>query len=229
VTRFVLVHSPFLGPSSWRGVARALGRVGAHGETIDYEITDGDAPYEAVGEQVGSAIVATAGPSILVAHSGAGGLVPAIVHHTAASAIAGVILVDAVLPRLGRNWFHNTPSELADHLLTKVSDGRLPPWNAWYPRDPIAELVSDPEQRGEIVAELPRVPLAFLRAPTPSFTEWQTLAKGYLRLGKAYDGEAARAAEKGWPVERAALHHLAIITEPDRVAVMLIDLSARLK
>ena len=229
MTRFVLVHSPFLGPSSWRGVARALGARGHRGEPVDYQIADGEAQYEAVGEQIGSAIVAAASPSILVVHSGAGALAPAIVHHTAASAIAGMVFVDAILPRPGRNWFHTAPSDLADHLLAKVSDGRLPPWNDWYPHDPIAELVADPDKRKEITAELPRIPVAFLRAPSPAFTEWEGLAKGYVRLGKAYDGEAARASQRGWPVERAMLHHLAIITEPDTVAAMLIDLSARLK
>ncbi len=137
--------------------------------------------------------------------------------------------MDSVLPRPGKTWFDTAPTIMAEHLLAKVTDGRLPPWNDWYPHDPIGQLVTDPEARAEILAELPRVPVAFLRAQAPAFAGWESLPKAYLRLSKAYDGTADRAAEKGWPMERAALHHLAIVTEPDTVAGMLIDLSAQLK
>lgn len=229
MTRFVLVHSPFLGPSSWRGVAAALARAGHQGDIAAYALADAPSQYEAAGELIGSSIVAAPSPSILVTHSGAGALVPSIVHHTAAAAISGVLFVDSVLPRPGRSWFDTAPTIMAEHLLAKASDGRLPAWNDWYPHDPIRRLVSDPDERAEILGELPRVPLTFLRAQAPAFTGWESLPKAYLRLSKAYDGATDRAAGKGWPVERAALHHLAIITEPDRVAAMLIDLSARLK
>ena len=51
--------------------------------------------------------------------------------------------------------------------------------------------------------------------PTPG---WPNAPGGYLQLSEAYEDEAARAREFGWPVRRQLSHHLALLTEPGRVA-----------
>ena len=46
----------------------------------------------------------------------------------------------------------------------------------------------------------------------------------YLQLSEAYEHEAAEARELGWPVAQVMSHHLAMLTEPSRVAGSLHDL-----
>jgi pimeloyl-ACP methyl ester carboxylesterase len=47
---------------------------------------------------------------------------------------------------------------------------------------------------------------------------WPNAPGGYLQLSKAYEDDAARAGELGWPVRQQLSHHLALLTEPGQVA-----------
>jgi len=51
----------------------------------------------------------------------------------------------------------------------------------------------------------------------------------YLLFSEAYTDEAATARALGWPVTEQLSHHLALITEPARVARSLRDLIAGLR
>jgi hypothetical protein len=46
----------------------------------------------------------------------------------------------------------------------------------------------------------------------------------YLLLSDAYQDEAAKAWELGWPVAEQMTHHLALLTEPGRIAGSLCEL-----
>ena len=164
------------------------------------------------------------GPWIAVLHSGAGGLAPAL----AATPLgpAGFILADAVVPYPGRSWLQTAPAALAQRLRTLAAGGRLPRWTDWFDRDPAARLIADAAARAAFVAELPRVPFAFLEAIAPD--EGVRLPAAYLQLSAAYDAEAGEAEARGWPVRRARLNHLAMLSEPDKVAALLTELATSL-
>ncbi len=82
----------------------------------------------------------------------------------------------------------------------------------------------DAATRNAFVASLPRVPVAFLKAVCPDQPQWRQLPAAYLLLSPAYDAEAAEATRRGWPVRRADLHHLAMVSDPDKVAALLTEL-----
>jgi hypothetical protein len=165
-------------------------------------------------------------PWVAVLHSGAGGFVPAIAD--AAADLLGFVFVDAVLPYPGRAWTETAPPELAAHLRRLAKDGRLPSWNTWFGSDPTPGLIPNAAARAGFVRELPRVPLAFLDAVSPARTAWARLPAAYLRLSRAYEDAAAEAEQRGWRVRRLETHHLAMVSEPDKVAAMLGELAASL-
>jgi hypothetical protein len=160
-------------------------------------------------------------PWIAVLHSGAGGFAPAIA--ASAARLAGYIFVDAVLPYPGRRWRDTAPA-LADRLAGLATDGSLPLWNQWFGQDPTPKLLPDAAMRDAFVADLPRVPFAFLEATSPDLRQWETLPAAYVQLSGGYDAESTEAERRGWPVRRAALHHLAMVSDPDKVAALLTDL-----
>jgi hypothetical protein len=54
--------------------------------------------------------------------------------------------------------------------------------------------------RDALVAEAPRPPVAFLSATAPRLDRWLEAATcSYLQLSPAYDDEAGKAAQLGWP------------------------------
>ena len=83
---FVLIHSPLLGPRTWAPVARELG-IRGHRAIVPSLLGLAHAPWPQwrhVPESVRAAAANVSDPIVLVGHSGAGPLLPAI-----ADAIAG--------------------------------------------------------------------------------------------------------------------------------------------
>jgi hypothetical protein len=215
MTRLILVPSPFVGAVSWQAAADALPDALA----VDYGGVSGPDWYEAVARRIG--VQADGRPWIAVLHSGAGGFAPALA--SAAADLAGFIFVDAVLPYPGRSNIETAPQPLADRLRALATDGRLAPWNRWFDADPLPRLIPDPEMRAAFERDLPRVPFAFLEAVSPAGSEWERLPSAYLQLSKTYDATADKAEQRGWPVRRARLHHLAMASHPAVVADLLLE------
>ena len=62
----------------------------------------------------------------------------------------------------------------------------------------------------------------------PPAPQWPDAPGAYLLLSEAYQDQAARARELGWPVAEKMSHHLALLTEPGRVAGSLCELIGQL-
>jgi hypothetical protein len=235
----VLAHSPFLGPASLRPLADALAAHGhpaedpLAGSSLDVVLLDlrpsvVSAPVhqvlvgafaDAMGEED------LAGPVVLIGHSGAGPLLPAFAD-ALEDTVTGLVFVDAGLPTPGRSWRDTVPASLYAELKGASREGRLPRWQRWFSPDPLAELVADEELRAEIADEAPEVPVAFLKETRPD-VEWPGPA-GYVALSQAYAADADAATELGWPVRRLDSHHLAPATDPDPVAVAVLEVLAEL-
>jgi hypothetical protein len=167
--------------------------------------------------------------STLVAHSGAGALVPAVVT-AAPNAVAATVFVDATLPYPGRSWFESAPAELGDRLrMLTGDDGVLPPWHTWFGPDAVAELVPDPVTRAALCADIPRVPLSYLAETAPPAPGWQRVPTCYLRLSDAYLDAQAVAVGEGWPTATLpGADHLSGYTAPAKVVTALESLLADL-
>jgi hypothetical protein len=155
---------------------------------------------------------------VVVAHSGAGVLVPLVMDRVRATT---ALFVDALLPG------YPTSDRFRGFLVTlPVRDGRLPRWSDWWRPGEMAELVPDPDLRARIVADEPRLPAAFYDQRVPVPPSWPPPRAGYLRLSPAYESELAEARRLGWPARELAGGHLDLATRPAEVAAEILALIA---
>ncbi|HWC78991.1 MAG TPA: alpha/beta fold hydrolase [Pseudonocardiaceae bacterium] len=213
---FVLLHSPLVGPLTWQPVARCLDARGCPVQVPSLvDVISGEGPYYGtVAERIGSSLT---GPAVLVAHSGAGALLP-VIAAAAPEPPRAVVFVDALLPHPGRTWFETVSAALADQVRDLAQGDQLPPWDQWFAPESITALLPDPVLREQFRAELPRVPLAYLTEPAPAVAPLPAGRCAYLRLSEAYRAEAAEAQAMGWPVAEESADHLAMLTRPEAVA-----------
>ena len=226
MARLILLHSPFVGPASWGGVAAELARRGHEVATPAWPRLEPIRVsfYRALAQDMAAQIGGDAAP-LLVAHSGAGALIPAL-EAAMATPPAGVILIDAILPHPGKAWLETAPPQLALQLRNGVDMGMLPSWDQWWPPGALERLVPDATAREVLVSELEDLPLDFLEEPAPGMT--LTAPAAYLQLSGAYDDEGQYAVRQGWPVVRLPLHHLAMLTHAEAVAGAIHGLAERL-
>jgi hypothetical protein len=225
---FVLVHSPLVGPASWRAVAGVLRDRGLLAVVPD--LPRAEATGRPFWEQQSEAVVRTLEEIpidrrlILVGHSGAGALLPAIGHATP-HAIAAYLFVDAGIPANGQSRLENGP--FADFIHQLYASGqRYPNWTD----DDLRELIPDDAQRRELLDDLRPPPLAFWEEPLAVFPGWPDAPCGFLRFAPnpAYDAAATEARQRGWPVEELEGGHFHLMADPVAVAIALIELAARL-
>ncbi len=215
--RFALIHSPLVGPGAWRGVAEVLRARGAEVVTPSASVWGVARPDHAgVAEAIAGQLSVSDGPWVLVAHSAAGALLPAIVDSPGISA-EGAVFADAVLPHPGQSWLETAPLALRAEVLSAARNGHARPWPEWFPPEVIARLLPEPAEREAFVAECAPIPFAYLAARAPTTRAWPLDQCAYLQLSQGYAAEA-EAAGRHWPVERIPSHHLAMLTEPDKVA-----------
>lgn len=227
MTRFVLLHSPLLGPLSWRAAAAELRALGHSPETPALpRLVDLDEPfYETLVDAVAVEAGRSATPAVLVAHSGAGALLPAVAERLGAC-VTGSVFVDAILPHPGRSWFDTAPDALRRDLRLGAQAGLLPPWHDWWPPGALERLVPDAALRAALVDELSPIPAAYFEEPAPAAALGGPAA--YLKLSDSYEDEARIANRSGWPLVRLPLSHLAPLTHPEAVALSLQGLAERL-
>ena len=217
---FLLLHSPLLGPTSWSPVRDEFDRRGYRTVVPDLvPAVTGPAPHiPAIAGIAVAALGAFDRPVTLVVHSGAGALVPAVVA-AVPGAVGSVVFVDASLPYPGRSWFDSAPVELVDHVRELAGEGdRLPPWHEWFGPGAIGSLVPDPVALLRLCADVPHVPLSYLREVTPNDESWQRVPSAYLRLSAAYRNAQQVAIESSWPtMALIGGNHLTGYTDPARV------------
>jgi hypothetical protein len=209
---FTLVHSPLVGPSTWRLVQQSLKRRGFSTGRPSVTLED----LLSGGQQVRNADWARA----LIVHSAAGFFAPTLAQQTGRHQ---VIFVDALLPAPGESWLATAPAPLVAHLNLLAADGLLPPWPTWFGASTMARLIPDEQLRAGFEAECSPISLDLLSTPTP-----RTRLEGrhaYLRLSEGYAEEEERARDLGWLVRHEPLHHLAMLTHPDRIADLIVELA----
>jgi hypothetical protein len=220
--RFVLLHSPLVGPTTWRWTAEALMAAGHEAAVPDLR----DAAVRRRPEAMISVAVAAAPPGwstlAIVGHSGAGSILPSVADRLGGRA-RSLVFVDAGLPPLdGRA----TPSaEFLDQLRTFAVDGVLPNWSTWWGEGVMEMLVSDAGRRAEIEAEIPEVPLAFFESPVEVPERWWETPGAFLLLSDAYRDDAERARTLGWPVVERHGGHLDIVNDADDIARRIAQLA----
>jgi len=221
--KVLLVHSPLVGPASWDAVAVELAGRGCEVSLPDLTGTLTAGPPYVTRQAEAIARAASGRPAVLIGHSGAGPLLALAGALTGQA--QGYVFVDAGLPIPGQSWMDTVPAELAAQVREMAdTEGWLPPWSQWWGDEALAELLPDPGMRRAFAAGCPRLPLAMFGEVHPPVPLRPDAPAAYLQLSEAYEDQAARARELGWPVARRMTHHLALLTEPGIVAAALYEL-----
>jgi hypothetical protein len=182
--------------------------------------TAGPPFYPKYAKAAAAAVDDIIGSVVVVGHSAAGALLPAIAE-SIGDRTSGAVFVDAMLPQPGRSWFDTAPAGLETQLRGLAVDGVLPPYHEWFPPGALAQWVPDPARRERLIAESPRLPLAYFDEPAPPVRFADSVACAFLRLGAPFDPAADKAERLGWWVARRAWDHLRMLSAPAAVADLI--------
>ena len=220
-----LIHSPLVGPLTWTRLAAVLGARGV--PALLPELRDNAADRRPFWQQHAEAAAAdlqrrAAGqPLVLVGHSGAGALLPAV-RQALGRPVAGYVFVDAGLPVDGQTRLETFGAEAASFRAFLASGGRFPNWT----RADLQEIVPDPELAARLTADLRPRALPFWEEPIPVFAGWPDAPGACLFFTEAYRASAERAQAMGWPVREMPAGHFHMLVEPEAVAEALLELLA---
>jgi hypothetical protein len=233
VATLVLLHSPLTGAAAWGRLPQLLADEGLR--VVVPEVTDdGEPPFAAryvaeVARQVGTA--EPDDPLVLVAHSGAGPLLPQVgfARRAVHRPVSGYVFVDAGLPAAGAGRSTATrldlmraeDAPLAAELRQVLESGeRFPRWSV----DELAGEVADAGDRAVLAASLRPRGLAFFTEPLPFPGDWPDGRCGYLRTSAGYRVPARQAGARGWPVLERELGHFAALDDADATGTALLEL-----
>ncbi len=218
--RLGLLHSPFLTAGSWGELPAALASRGA--DVVVVSVTEDDTPPYVSSYAHAAAAQLVGPPIVLVAHSGAGPLLPVVAARRDWGGVLGAVYLDALLPGASGQSRLQLLAGLAPALGAALARDLYAGGTA--PRWPAAE-VEALAARG--LALRPRGLDFFTEAVPVPTTGWTELPWAYLQTSPGYDGQAAVAEKQGRPVLRRGGGHLAALADPDGLADDLLGLVAR--
>lgn len=161
--------------------------------------------------------------AILVAHSGAGPLLPEIVARLHGA--VGCVFVDALLYEDGAcrlDLLAREDPELAHAMRAHLSaGGQYPEWTD----EDLAGLVPDPRDRAELLRELTPRGFDFFMEPIPAPDLPPGTHCAYLQLTATYGTWADLAQALGWRVDRLDVGHFHPLVAPDEIAAHLMELA----
>jgi hypothetical protein len=228
----VLIPSPLLGPASWGPVRDELAAKGWESLVVDNaDDRIGREPCWAgavAGIEEGLREVADSRTVVLVGHSGAGPLLPAV-GRAIRQQVAAYLFMDAGLSVDGRSRVEAIANEgvagaaFARELKATIDrGGRYPEWG-----DEDLELeVPDAERRRQLVAKLRPRGREFWTEPLPTVAGWPDAPCAYLLFSAAYQSAAGRANALGRPVRHLRGSHFHHLVDERAVADVLVGLLA---
>jgi pimeloyl-ACP methyl ester carboxylesterase len=222
---YVLLHSPLVGTLTWSLVAdqmrtRAL-------EVFVPELRDSPQSKEPFWKQHAESVaqaLADVPPDTsltLVAHSGAGPLLPAI-RQELANPVHAYVFVDAGIPRDWASRLDLMKSEdprWAEQFQEELGRGeRFPAWSF----DDLQEVIPEEALRRQMVAENRPRGVSFFIESIPVFDGWPDAPCVYIQFSAAYEQPATQAQQAGWQVHKLEAGHFHMLVNPKTVADLII-------
>jgi hypothetical protein len=224
---YVLIHSPLVGPLTWQLVAREMGSRGL--EAITPTLTDDpnlDLPFwQQHARSFAKSLerIDIDRRVVLVAHSGAGPLLP-VLRQSIEHPVLSYVFVDAGVPLNGASrldligqsdpqWGH----QFHQALLRGES---FPAWD----EDDLSEDIPDANLRRKMVSEIHPRSLNFYTEPIPVFSGWPDASCSYIQFTASYDWDCTRAEQTGWRVRKLHVGHFHMLVDPKAVTNMIIQI-----
>lgn len=221
----MLIHSPLVGPLTWSLVAAELRQRGF--EVFVPHLKDSptaDIPFwKQHAGSVSSALADMPKDTFvtLVAHSGAGPLIPAI-RQLLVNPANAYLFVDAGIPRDGASrldLMRSEDPEWAAQLQEEFERGkRFPNWSF----DDLQEVIPDESLRRQMVAEIHPRGLAFFVEPIPVFEGWPDAPCAYIQFSSPYRKPAAQARLAGWPAYELNAGHFHMLVDAKTVTDLIV-------
>jgi hypothetical protein len=227
VPSFVLVHSPLVGPFTWSLVADELRSRRFPVTVPTLPQPQGESYWRPQAEAAASQVADAVRPLVLIGHSGACPLLPAI-GAAIASGITAYVLVDSDLP-LGPgeggsrlDLLRTASPPLADELEALLdAGGAFPTWSD----EDLRQEVPDSQLRARMVGEVRPQPRRFWTEALPAVSGWPDAPCGYLELSPHYAAASARAREQGWRYRHLRAGHFEMLVRPAEVADAILELA----
>jgi len=223
---YVLVHSPLVGPLTWSLVADQLQQrvLNVVVPTLE-DSPDTDEPYwKQHAESVSRALtdISKDRSVILVAHSGAGPLLP-VIARSLARPISAYVFVDAGIP-LPHNasrldLMKSEDVEWGNQFQEELEQGGSYP--TWTSND-LREILPDEILRNQLVADIHPRGLDFFQEPIPVFKEWPDAPCAYIRFSDSYKSYETYAQNLKWKNFELSAGHFHMLVDPIAVSNLII-------
>lgn len=222
---YILIHSPLVGPLTWQVVHDEMGRRAI--ESIVLILSDD--PNSALPYWQQHAESATRGLAhtpqdrsiVLIAHSGAGPLMP-IIRQSMERSIEGYVFVDAGIPRDGASRMDlmrmEDPEWSEQFHQTLLQGERFPNWN----EDDLREVIPNDVLRRKMARELNPRPLSFFTEPIPVFGGWPDAPCAYIKFSTSYEWDFEQAKQAGWLCREIDAGHFHMLADPSLVTSEII-------
>jgi alpha/beta hydrolase family protein len=222
---YVLIHSPLVGGLTWRLVSDQLRQHALNVVVpILVDLPDSEEPlWKQHAKSVSEALVQIHKNEAvtLVAHSGAGPLLPAIRQYLP-NPVNAYVFVDAGIPRDGStrlDLIKSEDPEWAAQFQTELERGEhFPNWTL----EDLRDVIPDESLRKQMAAEIRPRRLSFFMEPIPVFSGWPDAPCVYIQFSAPYDRPAAQARQAGWPTYELEAGHFHMLVDPAAVANMII-------
>ena len=222
---YVLIHSPLVGPFTWELVKQVMKEQKLQ-VTVPALVDDTNLalPYwQQHAESVAQGLVQIPQDQkiILVAHSGAGPLLPAI-RQKLTHSIFAYVFVDAGIPRDGlsrMDLMKLEDAEWAEQFHQSLLQGeQFPTWS----EDDLKEIIPAGERRQKLVAEIRPRSLPFFAEPIPVQAGWPDAPCIYIKFSASYEWYAMQAKSADWPVYEIEAGHFHMLVDPIAIADLLV-------
>jgi pimeloyl-ACP methyl ester carboxylesterase len=222
---YVLIHSPLVGALTWSLVAKEIRRRGLDVIVpILNDSPDSRLPYwEQHAESFAQALaeLSKSRPVTLVAHSGAGPLLP-VLRRAIPNPVQAYVFVDAGVPHNATRleMMRSEESNWAQEFQAYLQDGgRFPNWSS----EDLQEIIPDEVLRLQLVADLRPRALDFFTESIPVFAGWPDAPCVYVLFSPPYKRAAAEARQNGWKTVELEAGHFHMLVDPKSVTDIIIN------
>jgi hypothetical protein len=223
---YVLIHSPLVGPLTWQPVQAEMVRRGMQAITPALLDNSGTGlPYwRQHADSLANSLkqVSPDRKLVLIAHSGAGPLLP-VMRQPIAHSIAAYVFVDAGIPRADSSrldLMRQQDPEWAEQFHQELlQGGRFPTWT----EQDLLEEIPDDDLRRKMAMEVNPRSLSFFIEPLPVFSTWPDAPCAYIKFSASYDWDFNQAKRAGWYLRELNAGHFHMLVDPALVADMIID------
>jgi hypothetical protein len=223
---YVLIHSPLVGGLTWALVADQMRQSGLNVVVpLLLDSPDSTEPFwKQHAESVSQALASVPKDNsvTLVAHSGAGPLLPAI-RQSILNPVNAYVFVDAGIPRDGAtrlDLMKSEDPEWAEQFQEELARGEhFPNWSM----EDLRDIIPDEALREQTVAEIRPRGLSFFTEPIPVFDSWPDAPCVYIQFSAPYERPAAQARQSGWRTYELEAGHFHMLVDPAAVTSMIVQ------